>query len=136
LELPSRGWRGGNLHLRMLSAKYEQLRAMSCQWCCGFPLPGFPSCLGSSLSRADLGCPRLDQGWQGRSRGADQRPAPRPRGASFWRPAPSALPMGRSFLAPRTPGAPAPLPTLALIKTLQINPEHRLVGLSFSHLVI
>jgi hypothetical protein len=37
LEVPSRGWRGGNLHLRMLRAKCEQLRAMSCQWCCGFP---------------------------------------------------------------------------------------------------
>jgi hypothetical protein len=31
-----------------------------------------------------------DQGWQGRSRGADQRPAPLPGGGHFWRPAPRA----------------------------------------------
>jgi hypothetical protein len=37
------------------------------------------------------------QGWQGRSRGADQRPR---------------LPRGRSFLAPRAPGGPPPLPSL------------------------
>jgi hypothetical protein len=53
------------------------------------------------------------QGWQGRSRGADQRPRP-PRGALLFgapRPAPRAR--GARFLAPRAPGAPAPLPTLA-----------------------
>jgi hypothetical protein len=58
-----------------------------------------------------------NQGWQGRSRGADQRPAPPHGGASFWRPAPRAPRPGRSFLAPRAPrpsygalifGAPRP----------------------------
>jgi hypothetical protein len=57
------------------------------------------------------------QGWQGRSRGADQRPAPLPWGARIWRPAPRAPRSGRSFLAPRAPrpsygalvfGAPRP----------------------------
>ncbi len=45
------------------------------------------------------------QGWLGSSRGArgaEQRPAPPPRGARFWRPAPRAPRPGRSFLAPRT----------------------------------
>ncbi len=52
----------------------------------------------------------------GAPRGRGPAPPPPPGGgARFWRPAapaPRARPMGRSFLAPRAPGAPAPLPTL------------------------
>ncbi len=83
--------------------------------------------------RVRPGSARRSQGWHGCSRGAGQshapprgrsfleprapRPAPRARGARFWRPAPHALPTvptGRSFLAPRAPAAPAPLPSLAV----------------------
>ncbi len=52
---------------------------------------------------------RVGRSAQGALTSAPRHP---PRGAHFWRPTPCALPTGRSFLAPRAPGAPAPLSTL------------------------
>jgi hypothetical protein len=76
-----------------------------------------------SAARADFPAARVGRGAQGALASAPRpplgallsgapRPAPRARGARFWHPAPRALPTGRSFLVPRAPGAPAPLPTL------------------------